>query len=299
MLGKAADLTVDQVVLDLEDGVAPDSKDQARENVIAALKSGTLEDKIRSVRVNGWTTQWTHVDVAALVHEAGPFIDSIVLPKVAAVDHSTALDLLLTQLEMSAGLATGQIRIEAQIEDAAGMAHATEIAASCARIEALVFGPADFMASIGMRSLEVGEQPAGYDVGDAYHYAFMRILVAARAAGRLAIDGPYLNIQDTTGLKRAAERSAALGFDGKWVIHPSQIDEVNATFSPRQEDYDKAELILDACAYYASRAGGQRGAATLDGEMIDEASRKMALGVAARGRAAGLERTQTFTSTDF
>jgi citrate lyase subunit beta/citryl-CoA lyase len=145
-----------------------------------------------------------------------------------------------------------------------------------------------------MKSLVVGEQPPGYDVGDAYHYILMRILMAARAYDKQAIDGPYLGIKDLEGYARVAGRSAALGFDGKWVLHPGQLDVANEVFSPRQDDYDHAEMILDAYDYYTSAAGGAKGAVMLGDEMIDEASRKMALVVSAKGRAAGMTRTKTF-----
>jgi citrate lyase subunit beta/citryl-CoA lyase len=145
-----------------------------------------------------------------------------------------------------------------------------------------------------MKSLVVGEQPPGYTEGDAYHYILMRILMAARANNKAAIDGPYLQIRDADGYRRVSERSAALGFDGKWVLHPDQLAIANEVFSPRQEDYDHAELILDAYDYYTSADGGARGAVMLGDEMIDEASRKMALVISSKGRAAGMARTQTF-----
>ncbi|HEY5355970.1 MAG TPA: aldolase/citrate lyase family protein, partial [Streptosporangiaceae bacterium] len=155
---------------------------------------------------------------------------------------------------------------------------------------ALVFGPADFMASIGMRSLQVGAQPDGYTRGDAYHYPRMRILVAARSRGIAAIDGPYLAIRDLDGLRQDAASAAALGYDGKWVLHPGQVGPVNEVFAPDQDAYDRAELILDA---YAHATGvRQTGAVMLGDEMIDEASRKLALVTAAKGRAAGLARTR-------
>ena len=141
-----------------------------------------------------------------------------------------------------------------------------------------------------MKSLVVGEQPTGYDVGDAYHYVLMQILMAARSHDLLAIDGPYLQIRDVEGFRRVAGRSAALGYDGKWVLHPGQVDAANEVYSPRQADYDHAENILDAYSHATSAAGGARGAVMLGDEMIDEASRKMALVVSARGRAAGMAR---------
>jgi citrate lyase subunit beta/citryl-CoA lyase len=206
-----------------------------------------------------------------------------------------ALDLVLIQLELANGLERGAIGIEPQIEDALGMRNIDEIATASPRVQTLVFGPADFMASIGMRTLVVGEQPDGYDTGDAYHQILMTILLTARAHGLQAIDGPYLAIRDLDGFRRAAGRTAALGFDGKWVLHPTQIEAANEIFSPRQADYDKAELILEAYEYHTSAAGGSRGAVMLGPEMIDEASAKMAAVIAAKGRASGMTRTTRFT----
>jgi citrate lyase subunit beta/citryl-CoA lyase len=295
MLDKAKGLPADQVFLDLEDAVAPIAKAEARKNVVAALNEGGYDGKVRVVRVNDWTTQWTYRDVIEVVENAGPNLDCIMLPKVQTPGQVVALDALLTQIEKTMGFEVGRIGIEAQIENALGLTNVTTIAAASRRVETIVFGPADFMASINMKSLVVGEQPPGYDVGDAYHHILMSILMAARAFDKQAIDGPYLQIKDVDGYRRIARRSAALGFDGKWVLHPGQIDAANEVFSPRQEDYDHAELILDAYAYYTSADGGARGAVMLGDEMIDEASRKMALVAAAKGRAAGLPRTSSFT----
>ena len=294
MLDKAKGLPADQVFMDIEDAVAPLAKPDARKNIVAALNEGGYEGKVRSVRVNDWTTEWTYRDVIEVVSGAGANLDCIMLPKVQGPEQIRALDMLLTQIEKSEGLDVGRIGIEAQIENAMGLTMVDEIAAASPRVETIIFGPADFMASINMKSLVVGEQPAGYDVGDAYHYILMRILMAARAYDKQAIDGPYLQIKDLDGYTRVAERSAALGFDGKWVLHPDQIAAANEIFSPRQDDYDHAELILDAYEWYTSAAGGARGAAMLGDEMIDEASRKMALVIAGKGRAAGMQRTQTF-----
>jgi citrate lyase subunit beta/citryl-CoA lyase len=288
-LAKAAGLAADEVFLDLEDAVAPSAKAAARDLVAAALRADWTA-KVKAVRVNDARTGWAYRDVAGVVEQAGQSLDVIVLPKVTGPRDIAWLDLLLGQVEQSVGLPPGRIGIEAQIEDAAGLAAVDAIAAASARLEALVFGPADFMASLGMRSLTVGVQPAGY-AGDAFHYAHMRILVAARANGLQAIDGPHAAIDDLDGLRRSAASVAALGYDGKWVIHPSQIDTVNAEFSPSQADFDRAELLLEAYDYYTGRG---LGAAVLDGEMIDEASRKLALVAAVRGRAAGLTRTSTF-----
>jgi citrate lyase subunit beta/citryl-CoA lyase len=295
MLGKAQGLPADQVFLDLEDAVAPIAKESARDNIVAALNDGDWGAKTRVVRVNDLTTSWTYRDVITVVEGAGANLDCIMLPKVQSPEQVVWLDLLLTQIEKTVGLDVGRIGIEAQIENARGLVQVDAIAGASARVETIIFGPADFMASINMKSLVVGEQPPGYDVGDAYHYILMRILMAARMHDLQAIDGPYLQIKDVDGFRRVAGRSAALGFDGKWVLHPGQIDAANEVYSPTQEDYDHAELILDAYEHYTSEAGGALGAVMLGDEMIDEASRKMAVVLAGKGRAAGLTRTSTFS----
>jgi citrate lyase subunit beta/citryl-CoA lyase len=289
MIDKAKQLPADEVFLDLEDAVAADAKAAARTSVAAALAEPGWGGQLRGVRVNDWTTPWTHADVIDVVAGAGAALDVIVLPKVTELAHVSALDLLLTQLEHTHGLEIGSIGIDAQIEDARGLTAIHAIAAH-PRVHALVLGPADLMASLNIRTLVVGEQPEGYDVGDAYHHVLMTILIAARAHGIAAIDGPYLKVRDTDAFRVVAGRSAALGYDGKWVLHPDQIAAGNEIFSPRQQDYDHAELILEAYEWHTSTAGGARGAVMLGDEMIDEASRKMALVIAGKGRAAGMSR---------
>ncbi|MGI5440194.1 HpcH/HpaI aldolase/citrate lyase family protein [Streptomyces shenzhenensis] len=293
-LDKAKGLNSDQVFLDLEDACAPPAKPGARKNIVAALNEGGWGDRLRVVRVNDWTTRWTYRDVIEVVEGAGANLDCIMLPKVQTPEQVVALDLLLAQIETANGLDVGRIGIEAQIENALGLINVNAIAAASPRVETVIFGPADFMASINMKSLVVGEQPQGYDVGDAYHHALMSILMAARAYDKQAIDGPYVQIRDVDGYRRVAARSAALGFDGKWVLHPGQVDAANEVYSPRQDDYDHAENILDAYDYFTSVAGGAVGAVMLGDEMIDEASRKMALVISAKGRAAGMERTEVW-----
>src|SRR3954468_181638 len=293
MLGKAQGLPADQVFLDLEDAVAPLAKPDARKNIVAALNEGDWAGKTRVVRVNDLTTPWTYRDVVDVVEGAGANLDCVMLPKVQSAEQVVWLDLTLTQLEKTLGFEVGRIGIEAQIENARGLVNVDAIATASPRLETIIFGPADFMASINMRSLVVGGLIPGYP-GDPYHYILMRILMAARMHDLQAIDGPFLQIRDVEAFREVAGRSAALGFDGKWVLHPGQIDAANEVYSPSQEDYDHAELILDAYDYCTSEAGGVRGAAMLGDEMIDEASRKMALVVAAKGRAAGLKRTSKF-----
>lgn len=287
-LAKAATLAPDELILDLEDAVAPAAKDTARTLVAQALASTDWVAPLRAVRINDALSRWAHRDVIEVVGPAGARIDSIVLPKVSSPAHVIWLDLLLGQVERDTGLPPGQIAIEAQIEDAAGLVAVEQIAVASPRLAALIFGPADFMASVGMRSLGIGARPEGYR-GDALHYVHLRLLMAARAAGLQAIDGPYAAISDTDGLSKDAASVAALGFDGKWVVHPDQIAPVNQAFAPDQKSYDRAERILDA--YSRATTAEQRGAVMLDDEMIDEATRKLALVTAARGRSAGLARS--------
>ncbi|HKD96295.1 MAG TPA: CoA ester lyase [Micromonosporaceae bacterium] len=295
MLDKAQGLPADQIFLDLEDAVAPLAKPSARKNIVAALNEGDWGTKARVVRVNDLTTRWTYADVIEVVEGAGANLDAVMLPKVQEAAHVQWLDLTLTQLEKSLGLPVGGIGIEAQIENARGLVNVDAIAAASPRVETVIFGPADFMASINMRSLQVGALIPDYGPGDPYHYILMRILMAARMHDLQAIDGPFLQIRDVDAFTEVAKRSAALGFDGKWVLHPGQIDAANAVYAPSQDDYDHAELILDAYEYWTSEAGGKLGAVMLGDEMIDEASRKMALVVSAKGRAAGMTRTSAFT----
>lgn len=290
-IDKARGLAPDMLFLDLEDAVAPAVKEEARTNVIEALRAGGFATQTIAVRVNDRSTQWAADDVRAVVDGAGQFFHCVMLPKVESADDIAWFDALITESEKKAGIAVGTLGLEVQIESAKGLMNVESIAGASSRIETLVLGPADLIASLGMNTLVVGEQPAGYDA-DAYHYIFMRLLVAARAHDLQVLDGPYLAIQDLDALRKASGRVAALGFDGKWAVHPTQIDVINEAFSPSEADFNKAEAILEAYEHATSAAGGHKGAVMLGAEMLDEASRKMALRVSARGRAAGLRRTQ-------
>ncbi|MBA4023688.1 MAG: CoA ester lyase [Gordonia sp.] len=298
MIDKARALKSDALFLDLEDACAPAAKPAGRENIVKSLNEGGFGDRVRTVRINDWTTEWTFRDVVDVVGGAGANLDCLMLPKTQDAAQVQALDLLVTQIEKAEGLEVGRIGFEIQIENAKGLLALDAIAGASPRIETLIFGPADFMASIQMKSLVVGEQPPGYDVGDAYHHILMSILMAARAHDLQAVDGPYLAIKDLEGFRRVAGRAAALGYDGKWALHPTQIDDLNEIFSPRQEDFDHAENILDAYSWCTSESGGARGAAMLGDEMIDEASRKMALVISAKGRAAGMERLDRWAAPE-
>ena len=298
MIQKARQLDVDAIFLDLEDGVSPLAKVEARSLIVNELNAGGFGNKTVSVRINAIDSQWAKDDLTQVMQWAGKNLDCIMVPKVRTVADIEWVTKELGKLEKKIGKPVGSTGLEIQIEDALGLLNVEQIAASSDRIETIILGPGDLMANLNMKTLEVGLQPQGYGEGDAYHYILMKLLIAARAYGKQVIDGPYFAIKDLDGLKLSSNRSAALGFDGKWVLHPDQIDIVNEIFSPRQADYDHAELILDAYEFHTSTAGGKKGAAMLGNEMIDEASRKMALVIAGKGRAAGLSRTRTFTPGD-
>lgn len=294
MLLKAQSLDTDMVFLDLEDAVAPAAKASARAAVVEALTQGQWGDRIRCCRINDAAAPGALNDLMAVIEGAGEHLDTIMLPKVTGIDHVHWLDLSLTMLEQGLGLPRGRIGIEVQIEDARGLRDVDAIAASSPRIRALHLGPGDMQASLAIPSLSLGTLNPNYP-GDPLHHVLGRLLVAARAHALQVLDGPFLGIHDVDGLRASAERVAALGYDGKWVLHPAQVDAVNQAFAPTQSEFDRAELILDAYAYWTSAEGGMRGAVMVDDEMIDEASRKMALVLSARGRASGLTRTSAFS----
>ena len=286
MLQKAPGLPADEVFMDLEDSVAPLAKEEARGNVIEALKEGDWTGKTVVVRVNGVYTKWCYRDVVDIVENAGHLLDCIMIPKVEHASDVVFVAELLRQIEESTGL-DRQVGIEAQIETATGLKNIHEIAHASDRTETLIFGPADMSASLGLPTVTAGLPMPGYP-GDHWHFVLSTILVAARDAGLQAIDGPYLLIKDLDGFRDMSMRSRALGYDGKWALHPGQIDVLNEVFTPTQDEYDKAEAILDA--YKHATEVERRGAVMFGNEMIDEASRKMAEQLAIRGRAAGLAR---------
>ncbi len=288
-IAKARTLGVDALFLDLEDAVAPAAKAEARVRIVEALNAGPFAAPVVTVRVNGWASPWTYADLIEVVSGAGRHVDAVVLPKTQSAAEVKALDLLLTQVEQQAGLPVGRIGLEVQIEDATGLLHVNEIAAASPRLQSLVYGPGDFMASLGMGGLNVGAQPEGYPA-DAFHHVLMSILVAARAHGLAAIDGPYVAIHDVAGFERSAAASAALGYDGKWVLHPAQIEAGNRIFTPKRADVERAERIMTAYAAATDAAGGAVGAILVDGEMVDEAGVKLSAAIVARGKAAGTER---------
>jgi citrate lyase subunit beta/citryl-CoA lyase len=282
-LAKAAELAADEVFLDLEDAVAEGEKDNAREQVVAALREQEFAAPTVVVRVNGTDTPHYYKDLVAVVEGAGDRIAAIMVPKVRTPGDVEMTAKLLTQIELATGLTPGAIGIEAQIEDATGLIACEAIAAASPRMETLIFGPGDYSAAIGIPITTIGGAPDGYP-GDHLNYVYSRLVVAARAAGIQAIDGPYAAVKDEEGLRARARLARALGLDGKWTIHPGQIEIVNEVFSPAREEWERAEAML--AAYEDAGAAGQ-GAAMFEGEMIDEANRKMAERLAQAGRAAG------------
>src|SRR5690348_9382825 len=272
-LAKAAALEADQVFLDLEDAVAASEKERARELVIEALRSQDFGRKAVVVRVNGTDTPHYYRDLIAVVEQAGDRLDAVMLPKVRTPGDVEMTDKLLGQIELATGLEPGRIGIEAQIEDATGLIACEAIAAASPRMETLIFGPGDYSAAVGIPITTIGGAPEGYP-GDHLNYVFSRLVVAARAAGIQAIDGPYARVGDEEGLRERALLARALGMDGKWTIHPGQIAVVNDVFTPGRADWERAEAMLEA--YARAQTADGRGAAMFEGEMIDEANRKMA-----------------------
>jgi citrate lyase subunit beta/citryl-CoA lyase len=287
MLSKAPGLPADEVFMDLEDSVAPGAKEEARQNVVQALKEGDWTGKTVVVRVNGAYTKWCYRDVIEVVENAGQFLDCVMIPKVEFATDVTFVAGLLRQIEETLAM-DRRIGLEIQIETATGLKNIHEIAAASDRAETLIFGPADMSASLGLPTVTAGLPMPGYP-GDHWHHVLMTILIAARHAGLQAIDGPYLVIKDLDGFREMSLRARALGYDGKWALHPGQIDVLNEVFTPTQDEFDKAEAILEA---YAQATEDMTGAVMFGTEMIDEASRKMAEQLALRGRAAGLRRSE-------
>ena len=288
-LAKGPNVPADMTFLDLEDSVAPIEKEAARAKVVDAIKNLDWGDRVLCVRVNAWDSKWTDYDVLDVVGNAGDRLDEVMLPKVQSAAEVVALDLLLAQVEAHAGLPIGHVGIEAQIETTRGLINVEEICAASPRLEAIIFGPADFAASMEMPVLTGGVQIPEYP-GDHFHYVFSKILMAGRANGLQVIDGPYLYVRDSDGFRDYCNRTKILGYDGKWALHPDQVTILNEVFSPTQEQFDKAWAILDA---YRDATEGQRMGAVMFGEeMIDEASRKMATKFVVRGERAGLRRTE-------
>ena len=273
MMEKAVTCAADYVFLDLEDAVAPDDKVQARKNVISALQNHDWKGngKTISVRINGLDTRYMYRDVVDVVEQAGARLDTILIPKAGVACDIYMVDAMVTQIEEAMGL-ENRIGLEALIETALGMANVEAIATSSTRLEALHFGVADYAASNRARTVNIGGLNPDYP-GDQWHSAISRMTVACRAYGLRPVDGPFGDFNDPDGYLLSARRAAALGCEGKWAIHPKQIEWANEVFSPPEAEVTRAKRILEELDK-AAREG--RGAASLDGRMIDAASARMA-----------------------
>jgi malyl-CoA/(S)-citramalyl-CoA lyase len=283
---KAARSTADIIFFDLEDSVAPDRKDQARKDVIAALNDLDFGDKSLSVRINGLDTHYMYRDLVDIVEQAGNRLDLVLVPKVGTAADIYAVDMLLTQIEQAKGI-NKRIGIEILIETAQGIQNIFEIAAASPRNESMLFGSADYAASSGAQITMIGGPNPDYHVltsadsagvrsahwGDMWHFPLARLVAAARANGLRPVDGPFADIKDADGWLASANRARVLGCEGKMVIHPSQVELANELFKPSVAEVDQAKRILQAMQE-AEQAGA--GAVTLDGKMIDIASIRQA-----------------------
>jgi citrate lyase subunit beta/citryl-CoA lyase len=284
MFAKALESAADYVFLDLEDAVAPADKEQARRNVIAGLLEHDWRGRGKTicVRINGIDTHYMYRDVVDVVEQAGHRIDTVLIPKVGVPADVYLVDALLTQIEEARRI-PHRIGIDVLIETALGMANVEAIAQSSRRLEAMHFGVADFAASCRARTVSIGGLNPDYP-GDQWHAGLARLVVACRAYGLRPIDGPFGDFKDAEGFTLAARRAAALGIEGKWAIHPSQIALANEVFSPPAKEVERARRILDALDQ-AAKDG--RGAAQLDGKMIDAASARMAQNIVGMAEAIG------------
>ncbi|MGF1471819.1 MAG: HpcH/HpaI aldolase/citrate lyase family protein [Rubrobacteraceae bacterium] len=274
MIEKAFATDADAVMIDLEDAVAPDAKAGARRNVVQGLNELDPGTKVVLYRANALDTPYFYRDLIEVVEEAGDALDAVVIPKVNHAGDLYVVDTLLSQIEAAVNLGR-VVKTEAQIESAAGLANADTIANASGRLEALHFGPGDYAASMGMPQTSIGtmdEWDHTYP-GHRFHYAMQRIVVAARAAGIQALDGPVADYRDEEGLRESCAVARSLGFDGKWCIHPAQIGPVNETFSPTGEEVAWAEKVVGA--YEAANTAGS-GSISVEGQMIDAASIRMA-----------------------
>jgi citrate lyase subunit beta/citryl-CoA lyase len=285
MIAKALESAADVVLLDLEDAVAPDQKVAARQQVIRVVRELDWGDKPRLYRVNGLDTPFFYRDLIEVVEAAGDRLDLVMIPKVNRPEDVYVVETLLAQIEANRGF-DRPIGLELQIETAEGLLNCEQIARASRRVEALIFGPGDYAASIRMPQTAIGgtdEWDAAYP-GHRFHHAMHQILVAGRAADLRVIDGPYADFRDLEGLRTAARRARALGYDGKWCIHPAQVPVVNEVFSPTEAEIAWAKRVAEA--YEAAQRTGT-GAIALDGKMIDAASIRMAQVTLGRVRATG------------
>ena len=284
---KALASSADNVMLDLEDSVPVDLKKEARKQVIKTLKSAAWDTKMVTVRCNGLDTPFAYQDLIDLTAEIGHRLDAVVVPKVNHPGDVHFVHRLLDGVEMDRQPGAN-IGIEASIESAQGLENVSAIASASDRLASLVFGIADYSASIGARLVSVsghGEGEAEIYPGHRWHFPLSRIVMAAKANNLQAIDAPYGNFKDSEGLRIAAKMTNALGYDGKWVIHPTQIDIVNEVFSPTSEEIERAQAVMAA---HQSAVEKGRGAVAVDGRLVDQATIRMARQLCEQARRLGL-----------
>ena len=281
MMANAAASDADEVFLDLEDSVAPSAKVGARETLIEAVRDNDWSDTILSFRMNGIDTQWWYGDVIEVVGAVGETLDDVIVPKVAGPSDVHTVVNLLSQVEANAGVSP--VGLEPQIEDGNGLHNVYDIAHASDRLSAVIFGPGDYSAAMGTPGLDIGQFPA-YP-GHYWHHALSECNAAAKSAGLPCVDGPYADIEDPEGYRTSAERANMLGCDGKWAVHPSQITVANDVFAPDPEVAERAERIVEA---YAEAAAEGEGAVRVNGQLVDEATNKMATKIVETARAAGV-----------
>jgi len=286
MIQKTASAQADAVCIDLEDAVAPEDKEASRANIIRAYTELDFGNKLKMYRMNGLDTYFAYRDIIEIAEAAGDQIDLIVVPKVSSPKDIFVVETLLGQIESYKGF-TRPIGIEALIETAAGCVNIREIAAASERLEAFVYGSGDYAASVQMPMASIGEADENDELypGHRWHHIMHSIVSAARAYGKRAIDGPFAGIKNTEGLIKACKIGRAMGFDGKWCIHPSQIETVNQTFIPAEKDIQWARMVLNE--YEAALQQG-KGAISLNGKMIDVASLRMCRAIVEKAKLAGL-----------
>jgi citrate lyase subunit beta/citryl-CoA lyase len=279
MMANAAASDADEVFLDLEDSVAPSAKVGARETLVEAVRNNDWSETTLSFRMNGIDTQWWYEDVIEVVGTVGDALDDVIVPKVAGPSDVHTVVNLLSQVEANAD--ASPVGLEPQIEDGDGLHNVYDIAHASDRLSAVIFGPGDYSAAMGTPGLDIGQFPS-YP-GHYWHHALSECNAAAKSAGLPCIDGPYADIEDTEGYRTSAQRANTLGCDGKWAVHPSQITVANDVFAPDPEVAERAERIVEA---YAEAAAAGEGAVRVDGQLVDEATSKMATSIVETARAA-------------
>ncbi len=283
MMEKAAASDADLVFLDLEDAVAPSEKVASRAKVVTALTTLDWGRKTRAIRMNALDTQWAYEDVIHVVEESRGCLDLIIVPKVKCAADVRWVDILLTQIEMKLGREK-PVALEVLIEEVEAMVNVEEIARASSRLEALIFGPGDYSASQGVRVGSIGGEANRYP-GDLWHYARNKIVIAARAAGIEAVDGPYANFRKPDGYREECQRSLTLGFVGKWAIHPSQIEIANEVYSPTKEEVERARAMV---AEYAKAEAEGLGSIAVNGVMVDAATARLMRNVIRKAELIGM-----------